>query len=208
VKIAVIGGTGKMGLAVAKQLSKKHEVIIGSRDPARAREAAKEVAGASGADYQGAAKAADIVVVSVPYEAMSPLSGLAEAVKGKLVISVVNPMKMEGGILVFGLERGSAAEELAKLLPASRVATAFNNVPRAFLEKEISAPFDILVAADSKQTYEEVAGIVRGIRNLRPLYAGPLSQAGIVERITPLVLNLASLNGTGVLTTGFVSRKS
>ena len=207
-KIAVIGGTGKMGLAVAKQLSKNHEVIIGSRDPARAREAAKGVSGAHGADYLGAAKAADVVVVSVPYEAMAPLSALADAVKGKLVISVVNPIKMEGGILVFGLESGSAAEELAGLLPGSRVATAFNNVPRAFFEREISSPFDILVAADGKQTYEEVASIVRGIRNLRPLYAGPLSQAGIVERITPLVLNLANLNGTGVLTTGFVSRKS
>ena len=207
-KIAVIGGTGKMGLAMANQLSKRHQVIIGSRDPARAREAAKGVSGGSGADYEGAAKAADVVIVSVPYEAMGPLAGLAAAVKGKLVISVVNPLKMEGGILVFGLERGSAAEELAKMLPGSRVATAFNNVPRAFFEREISAPFDILVAADSKQTYEEVAEIVRGIKNLRPLYAGPLSQAGIVERITPLVLNLASLNGTGVLTTGFVSRKS
>jgi 8-hydroxy-5-deazaflavin:NADPH oxidoreductase len=197
-----------MGLALASQLSKNHEVIIGSRDPARAREAAKGVKGASGSDYEGAARAADAVMVSVPYEAMAPLSGLAEAVKGKLVISVVNPLKMEGGILVFGLERGSAAEELAKMLPGSRVATAFNNAPRAFFEREISAPFDVLVAADSKATFEEVANIVRGIKNLRPLYAGPLSQAGIVERITPLVLNLASLNGTGVLTTAFVSRKS
>jgi len=208
VKIAVIGGTGKMGLAVANQLSRQHEVIIGSRDPARAREAAKGVKGATGSDYEGAARAADVVIVSVPYEAMAPLGALAAAVRGKLVISVVNPLKMEGGILEFRLERGSAAEELAKMLPGSRVATAFNNVPRAFFEREISAPFDILVAADSKQTYEEVANIVRGIKNLRPLYAGPLSQAGVVERITPLVLNLASLNGTGVLTTGFVSRKS
>jgi NADPH-dependent F420 reductase len=208
VKIAILGGTGKMGQAVANQLSKKHEVIIGSRDPAKAKEAAKAVSGATGADYHGAAKAAEVVIVSIPYEAMAPLAGLADAVKGKLVISVINPMKMEGGMLVFGLERGSAAEELAKMLPGSRVATAFNNVPRAFFEREISAPFDILVAADSKATYDEVATIVRGIKNLRPLYAGPLSQAGIVERITPLVLNLASFNGTGVLTTGFVSRKS
>jgi 8-hydroxy-5-deazaflavin:NADPH oxidoreductase len=206
VKIAIIGGTGKMGLAVANQLKGNHEVIIGSRDPARAREAAKGVSGASGTDYEGAAMAAEVVIVAVPYEAMAPLSGLAAAAKGKLVISMVNPMRMEGGILVFALERGSAAEELAKMLPGSRVATAFNNVPRGF--GEIAAPFDILIAADNKQIYEEVAGIVRGIKNLRPLYAGPLSQAGIVERITPLLVNLANLNGTGALATGFVSRKS
>jgi NADPH-dependent F420 reductase len=208
VKVAVIGGTGKMGLAVAKQLSKKHKVIIGSRDPARAKEAAKGISGASGDDYHSAVEAADVVVVSVPYEAMAPLAGLAEVTKGKLVISMINPIRMEGGILLFGLEKGSAAEELARLLPGSRVATAFNNVPRAFLEREISTPFDVLIAAETRETYEEAAALVKEIDGLRPLYAGPLSQAEMVERITPLILNLANLNGTGVLTTGFVSRKS
>jgi NADPH-dependent F420 reductase len=206
-KVAVIGGTGKMGLAMAKQLSKKHEVIIGSRDPGRASEAAKGIAGASGADYHGAAEAADVVIVSIPYEAMALLAGLADAVGGKLVISVINPMKMEGGVLLFGLESGSAAEELAKLLPGGRVAVAFNHVPRSFFEREIPAPFDVLVAADDRETYEETAELVRSLGSLRPLYAGPLSQAGVIERITPLLQNLAKLNGTGALTTRFVSRK-
>jgi NADPH-dependent F420 reductase len=206
-KIAILGGTGKMGAALASQLAKKHEVIIGSRDPARAREAAKKIHGASGSDYGRAAKEADVVVFSIPYSAIGTAAAVAKEASGKLVISVINPLKMQGGLQEFALDRGSAAEELAKLLPGSRVATAFNNVPRAFFEREISTPFDILIAAHSKQTYEEAAAIVRGIRNLRPLYAGPLTQAGVIERITPLVLNLANLNGTGSLTTGFVSRK-
>jgi 8-hydroxy-5-deazaflavin:NADPH oxidoreductase len=206
-KVAVIGGTGKMGKALAKQLAKNHEVIIGSRDPAKAKEAAKEVRGAVGADYHGAAKAADVVVLSIPYSATGSMAALSADLSGKLVISLINPLKMEEGLLEFPLERGSAAEELAKILPESRVATAFNNVPQAFLEKESMVPVDILVAADSKQTYEEAAALVREIGEMRPLYAGPLSQAGIIERITPLVLNLAKLNGTGSLTTRFVSRK-
>jgi len=87
------------------------------------------------------------------------------------------------------------------------VATAFNNVPAGFLRDEIVPPVDILIAADSKETYEEAAELVRGIREMRPLHAGPLSEARMVECITPLVLNLAKFNGMGALTTRFVTRK-
>lgn len=206
-KVAVLGGTGKMGRALAGKLAKKHAVIIGSRDPGRAMEAAKVIPGAKGMDYAGASREADAVVVVVPDQALGGLAPLAKDLAGKLVISVVNPLKFEGGILRHGRDRGSAAEELAKLLPGSKVATAFNNIPVALLQKDEVVPIDVLVAADTKETYEEAASLVRGVPNLRPLYAGPLSQAGIVETVTALVLNLASLNGTGSLTTRFVSRK-
>ncbi len=206
-KIAILGGTGKMGKALAKRLAKSHQVIIGSRDPARAREAAKDVSGASGADYHGAAREADVVAFAIPFSSLDSASELAEDVKGKLVLSLLNPIRREGGLLEFAIDHGSSAERLAGLLPGARVATAFNNVPYAFLEKDVVIPMDILIAADSKETYEEAASVVKSIAGMRPLYAGPLNQAGIVERITPLVLNLAALNGTGSLTTKFVSRK-
>lgn len=196
-----------MGMALATRLAKNHEVIIGSRDPARAKEAAKGIEGATGADYHGACKAADAIVFSIPYSAIGSAGELAKDSAGKLVVSLINPLKMDGGMLEYALEKGSAAEELARILPGSRVATAFNNVPRAFLDKEFNAPIDILIAADSKATYEEAARLVKGVGQMRPLYAGPLSQAGVIERITPLVLNLANMNGIGSLTTKFVSRK-
>jgi len=207
VKVAVIGGTGKMGLAVARRLARNHEMIIGSRDPARAEAAAKQVKGAVGADYHVACKMAEVILFSIPYSALASMADLREDAAGKVAVSMVVPLKMEGGLLQFPLEKGSAAEELAKLLPETKVATAFNNVPRAFFEEEFNHPVDVLVAADSKETYEVAAQLVRGLGQMRPLYAGPLSQAGIVERLTALVLNLARLNGTGNLTTKFVSRK-
>lgn len=206
-KVAVLGGTGKMGRAIAKRLAKANSVVIGSRDVAKAEEAAKGIPGAIGMDYARASEAADVVVVSVPYSAVGSLAPLAKVLAGKLVISVVNPLRFEGGLLYFDMDRGSAAEELAKVLPGSRVATAFNNIPAALLEKDETIQIDVLVAADSKDTFDEVAGLVRTIQNLRPLYAGPLTQAAIVEMITPLVLNLAKLNGTGSLATRFVSRR-
>jgi len=206
-KVAVIGGTGAMGNALARHLSKEHEVIIGSRDPSRATTAAEGIRGASGADYRGASRAADVVVFAIPYGAMGLVPELSGEASSKLVISAINPMKMEGGLLRYGLKEGSAAEELARLLPHSRVATAFNNVPSGFLKDEVVPQVDILVATDSKETYEEAAGLVRSIREMRPLYVGPLSEARMVEAITPLVLNLANLNGTKALTTRFVTRK-
>lgn len=206
-KIAVLGGTGKMGRALAGRLAGGNYVIIGSRDPARAREAAKGIPGASGMDYPGASREADVVVVSVPDSAVETIAPLSKDLAGKLVISVVNPLRFKDGLLYFGRDTGSAAEELARILPDSRVATAFNNIPAGFFEKDEVIPIDVLVAADKKETYEEVANLVKGIPNLRPLYAGPLSQARTVESITALVLNLANLNKTGSLTTRFVSRK-
>ena len=206
-RVAVLGGTGKMGMAIAKSLSKNHEIIIGSRDPARAEEAAKKINGALGANYHVASKMADSIVFSIPYSALASMADLAEDAADKLGVSVISPLRMENGILEYPLERGSAAEELARILPKTKIATAFNNVPRAFLETELDLPIDILIAAQSKETYERAAQLVRGIGQMRPLYAGPLNQAGTVERITALVLNLARMNGTGVLATKFVSRK-
>ncbi len=194
-----------MGRAIARQLSRHNEVVIGSRDPSRASEAARLIHGATGSDYLGASEAADVVVFTVPYEALGAAAGLAAALSGKVVVSAVNPLRVEAGLLRYGLEEGSAAEELAGLLRESRVATAFNHVSSLFFERDEPVAMDILVAAETRETFEVVSGLVKSIPNLRPLYAGPLSQARVIERMTPLVLNLAKLNKTGSLTTRFVS---
>jgi NADPH-dependent F420 reductase len=196
-----------MGRALARQLAKQNVVIIGSRDAAKAEAAAQGLRGVAGSDNRTAAREADVVIFAIPYEAMDLVAGIEGEVSGKLVISLINPMKSEGGLLRYSVAEGSAAEELARMLPRSRVATAFNNVPAGFLKDDVVPPVDILIAADSKETFEGTAELVRGIREMRPLYAGPLSQARIVEEITPLVLNLANFNGTKALTTRFVARK-
>jgi hypothetical protein len=205
-KIAIIGGTGSMGRGLGEQLAKGHEVIVGSRDPAKAKAAAAEIK-ARGSDYSTAAKECDAAIVAIPFSAIDLMSSLANDLSGKLVISVINPMKFEHGRWLYGLDRGSAAEMLASKLPKSRVATAFNNVTAAFFCKPEVSRLDVVVAADSKETFVEAAGIVKSIPNLRPLYAGPLSESQTVERITPLILNLARINKTGSLGTRFVSQK-
>jgi len=208
VKIAIIGGTGSMGRGLSEQLVKTHEVIIGSRDLGKARAAAAAIDGVRGSDYSTAARECDSAIVAIPFAAIQSMAPLSNELSGKLVMSIINPMKFRNGMFQYGLEKGSAAETLAASLPKSRVATAFNNITSGFFGKKDTPRLDVIVAADSKATFDEVASIVKSIPNLRPLYAGALSEAQAVERITPLMLNLARLNNTGSLATNFVSQRS
>lgn len=206
-KVAVLGGTGKMGRALAKQLARSNDVTIGSRDPARAKEAARWAGAARGADYEGACRTSEVAVFAIPHTAVNEAARLSGALAGKVAVSVINPLKSEGGLLKYALAEGSAAEELARLLPESRVATAFNHVSSLFFEREEVVPMDILVAADSTSTYDEVARLVKSVPNLRPLYAGPLSESRTIEMMTPMMLNLSKLNRTGSLTTRFATTR-
>src|SRR5208337_3878783 len=119
-KIAIIGGTGSMGSGLGQRLATSHEVIIGSRDPAKAKAAAARIKGARGEDYSTAARECHSAIVAIPFSAIDSMSSLADELSGKLVISVINPMRFENGMLSYGLESGSAAETLADKLPKSR----------------------------------------------------------------------------------------
>jgi NADPH-dependent F420 reductase len=206
-KIAVIGGSGKMGTALAKHLSKKNEIIIGSRDPARAKTAAKLIPGAVGTDYLEAAEACDAAVFAVPFSAIDEAVPLADALEGKLVISIINPVEREGEDMIYPLEYGSAAEMLASILSESEVATAFNNIPQRMLEVEEHPVVDVLVAASSKETYDKAAELVSSVPGFRPLYAGGLSNARLVEQLTVIELNMAKWNSTKRLAPRFVSQE-
>jgi NADPH-dependent F420 reductase len=206
-KVAVLGGTGKMGRNLGRLLSKKHQIIIASRDARRGREAAKAIPGATGSDYVGAATECEAAIFAIPFSAIGEAAPLAEALAGKLVISIINPIESEGGVLTYPLESGSAAEMLAAMLPESRVATAFNNVPDSMLAQDDRPQADILVATDSKEAYDEVAALVASVPGMRPLHAGPLSSARIVEELTVFELNVAKRNGKSRLAPRFVSRE-
>ncbi|HME19136.1 MAG TPA: NAD(P)-binding domain-containing protein [Nitrososphaerales archaeon] len=205
-RVGILGGTGAMGSGLAEQLSKKHEVRMGSRDAARARAAATRIAGVVGDGNEAVALWCETAIVAVPFSAVESLRELAKALSGKLVISIINPLRKEGAVLQYASGGLSAAELVAQALPRSSVATAFNNVPAAFVRNPPKEGLDILVAASTKDAYERTAGLVRSIQGMRPLYVGPLSQAESVERLTVMVLNAAMLNGVAKFSTKFVSR--
>ncbi len=201
-RIALIGGTGKLGRGLAVRLSTAHEPLIGSRDEAKARSSALELQSvtgrkiASGSNEQVAAEG-DLAILAVPSASdASFLKELRSHLAGKLVISAMVPMVVEQGIARYQDRERSSAEEAASLLPESRIVAALHNVPARTLEQPgAKLDYDILTACDSLKDFEEAAQVIRSIEGLRPLYVGPLRMARFVEAITPVLLNAAKLNG-------------
>ncbi|MDG6898171.1 MAG: NAD(P)-binding domain-containing protein [Nitrososphaerota archaeon] len=203
-KVAIIGGTGKLGMGLAARLSEKLEVQIGSRDRSKAQRAAAQIPGVTGGEEIEVASSCDAAVLAIPYEAVTRLGALEAALADKLVISPVVPIKQVGGIFYYGLENGSAAEEVASKLRRSRIAAALHTVPSRYF-KGVKEAIDVPVASNDKRTYEEAARMISSIDGVRPLYAGPLSIASTIEMLTPLLLNLAKLNGVRAPSLKFVS---
>jgi 8-hydroxy-5-deazaflavin:NADPH oxidoreductase len=199
--VAILGGTGKEGRGLAARWSKAgRTVTIGSRDAARARAAAGEVAALSGGNVVGtengeACRVADIIVLTTPFEGLeATVVENAEALKGKLVVSAVNPLQFAGGrISVLEVAEGSAAELVAARLPQSRVATAFHNVSAVLLAKlEQDPEEDIPVAADTEADREIVVELCSDL-GTRGVGVGPLSLARYLEGFTAVLLTINKL---------------
>jgi 8-hydroxy-5-deazaflavin:NADPH oxidoreductase len=202
-KIAIIGGTGRLGTRLASLLSKSHEVYIGSRDSVKAETAAK-AAGVKGGESLSVAGLCDAAILTLPPEAIAGLASFEKVLSGKLVISPIVPMKVENGIFYYLEGQVSAAQQVASILKSSRVSAALHTLPTRLLKRLEKVDLDVLIAADEKKTFEETAEIVKTIGPVRPIYAGPLTMASSIERITPLLLNLAKLNGMKTPSVKFV----
>ncbi len=211
-KIALLGGTGNLGKGLALRLaSLGYEVIIGSRKPEKAEKKAREYLGIVGGDIVGtdnysAAKACDIAVFTIPWEhAFSTAETLKVPLKDKVVVSPLVPMKNDGGVFVYiRPAEGSAAEKLAKVLDGSYIIAAFHTLPAGrFARIEEKLEWDVPVCGDDAGAKEKIKGIARKM-GLRPLDAGPLSNAYLLESLTPLILNIMARNEVGELGVKFL----
>ena len=198
VTIAIIGGSGPEGRGLGLRFAiAGHAVVLGSRDAARANEAAGAVAAlspgaaVSGALNADAARAAEWVVLSVPYEGLDDtVRALAPSLDGKMVVSVVAPLAFEGGqpraVLV---PEWSAPEFVQGLVPTAQVPSAFHNLSA----KELLKPHErfaggVIVCGDDAQAKADTVGLVNVIQDLRGVDGGPLSNSRIVEELTALLL--------------------
>lgn len=211
-KIALIGGTGRLGRGLAVRFSVANEPMIGSRDPGKASRLAEELGKGSGKTMIGGtnesvAGTCDVAVLTIPDAHDTELfRRLRTPLTGKLVISPIVPMNLDGVLMSYSGGEKSAAEEVASLLEESRVVAALHNVPARALENPLHRlDYDVLVACDSPKDFEETAKVIQSIEGLRPLHVGPLRMSRAVERITPLLLNAAKLNGLKRLSIKFVS---
>jgi NADPH-dependent F420 reductase len=199
-KIAVIGGTGDLGRGLAARLSRKYEVLVGSREAAKAVKSAEELRKIGGSSIIGlsndqAAGQCDSAIIAIPsLPSYDMLATLKAKLKGKLVISPVVPMTFERGVFSYDLSEGSAAEKIAGALE-SRVVAAFHTVPaEKLLSMNEVLDYDVLVAADSRADYSEASVIISSIEKLRPLYCGGLRNSRTIESLTPLLLNVGRQN--------------
>ena len=199
--LAFLGGTGPEGKGLAVRLALAGEqIIIGSRDAARAALIAEELIQlAPGTQIEGAANAeaaasADVVFLTCPYEAQRPLLGpLAQQLAGKILINVVAPMEFQRGrgASAIEVEAGSAAQESQEILPQALVAAAFQNASAEELQDpKLTMEGDVIICSDHKAATELVMELAQKIPNLRGVDGGALANAKYVEQITPLLVNI------------------
>ena len=195
--VGVLGGTGEQGRGLAVRLAASGQsVVIGSRSVERARAAAAEIgAGVTGADNAACARAADVVIVAVPYDGHAALlESLVTELAGKLVVDCVNPLGFDKqGAFPLTVDEGSAAQQAASLLPGARVVGAFHHVSAVLLldESVVEVDTDVLVVGDDREATDIVQALAGRIPGMRGLYAGRLRNAGQVEAMTA---NLISMN--------------
>lgn len=214
-KIAVIGGTGKEGKGLALRWANAgYEIIIGSRDAGRAASAAQELnatlgkSNVSGLGNADAAHAADLVVLSVPYEAhAATLDAIADAAQGKILIDVTAPLDPENKKKVLRVPEGSAAQAAQLRLGSNvRVVAAFQNVSYTHLA-DLNAPphCDVLVCGNDKDAKRQVIELARAA-GMIGVDAGPIENAVVAEGLTAVLINIniqfkiknAGLHVTGI----------
>ena len=199
-RIAIVGGTGPEGRGLALRLAMAgHEVVIGSRDAARASDAAsrlleaRDVLPITGAANPDAVSDADVVLLAVPFEGLRPTAeSLREGLAGRLVVSIVAPVEFaDGQMSAVSVPEGSAGELTRDLLPESRVAAAFQNMSaRDLLRAQHPLEGDVAVCADDDSARRETMALAEAMPSLRAVDAGPLSNSRYVEELTALLVNL------------------
>jgi 8-hydroxy-5-deazaflavin:NADPH oxidoreductase len=203
-RVAVIGASGAFGFGVALRLGQAGvPVVIGSRDPDRARQtlARAQTAIPGGAfsahDNAGAARAAGAVILSVPFRNQSEtLANLRDALRpGQLLIDASVPLAaaVSGrATRMLGVWQGSAAEQAAEMVPEGvRVVSALHTVSAGSLN-DLERPLqqDVLLCGDSRADKREAAELLERIAGLRCVDCGRLEMARITESLTALLISV------------------
>lgn len=212
--IAIIGGTGAEGSGIALRLAKAgHRVVLGSRDAAKAKARAAELAALlAGADIAGdgnraVATAAEIVILTVPYSAQRPtIEEIRDALAGKILVDATAPLVPPRVNRVQLPEGGSAVAAIQALLgEATRVVSAFQNVSADKLRAlDHAVDCDVLVCADDAAARQVVIDLIASM-GMRGVDAGPIGNSAAAEALTSLLIWINrkyKVPGAGIRITG------
>ena len=202
--VSIIGGTGALGLGLALRLGREGiPVVIGSRVAERAEEAAVRAAEAlpdgsfEGLENGPAAERSDMVFVTVPFRSQSETyTNLKNHLReGQVVVDATVPLAaaVSGrATRVLGVWQGSAAQQAQEMVPDGvRVVAALHTVSAEML-RDLGHELDedVLVCGDRKADKEAVMEQIGRIPGLRPVDAGRLEQARIVESLTAMLIGI------------------
>ncbi len=177
-----------------------YEIVIGSRSLERAMQVVEEelvkfpeLSDRLAAGDNSAASACDVVVIATPWDsAAATVQENADALQGKIVISMANALvRVAGEFQPLLPPRGSVAAHVQAAVPGCRVVAAFHHLPAKELG-HLGSPIDsdVLICSDDASALEEVSDIVSHIPGCRPLDAGQLSNATAIEAFTAVLLQL------------------
>jgi NADPH-dependent F420 reductase len=190
-KIAVVGGTGDLGHAIAKRLAKAgHEVLIGSRSAESAIKAAAEIGEGVGAGANAdVAKDCDVVFVTVPYSAQAAtLAGIKDVVGQAIVVDTTVPLMPPKVMRVQLPAVGSAAlEAAAHLGEGVRLVTGFHNVAAHKLATDEDVACDVLVFSDDKDARDTVIALAEDM-GMRGIAGGSLANSAAAEALTSILI--------------------
>ncbi|MFD1632432.1 NADPH-dependent F420 reductase [Haloplanus ruber] len=210
-RIAILGGTGDIGegLALRWAYHTDHEVVIGSRDPERARTKAEEYETelssrgvdrkVNGFENAMAADRARVVVLAVPaYHVSDTVEAVADGLsEGDVLVTPATGMQRdEDGFHYHRPGAGSVTQLAVDAAPEGiPVVGAFHNLAAGRLaDLDADLGIDTLLVADDDDAKETVRLLADGIDGLRPLDAGGLANAPEIEALTPLLINVATHN--------------
>ena len=202
-RIAILGGTGALGTGLVRRWTQAgHAVIIGSRTLEKAEAALAELKqvmaelGATKLDVAAmenldAARAADIVVLTVPFaHQKSTLEHVRPALEGKILVDVTVPLMPPKVGTVQLPPEGSAGMAAQQLLgDGVKVVSAFQNVAAHHLQEGHGIECDVLVCGNDKDARAEVIGLVEAC-GMRGFHAGPIANSAAAEALTSVIINI------------------
>jgi NADPH-dependent F420 reductase len=212
--LAIIGGTGKEGNALAFRFAQAGvNVIIGSRDAAKGANAAHEmnarlgVTNVGGTSNREAAAKADVVLLVVPYNGMQPiLEDLRDVVQNKIVVNTASALDPERKSRAKPPAAGSVTAEVQQFFGETvKVVCAFQNISPEKLESvEEKIDTDVIVCGGDKAAREMVIDLIRRI-GIDAFDGGVLANAIAVEAMTAILIAINikhKIRGAGIRITG------
>ena len=189
-KVAVVGGTGAFGTALARRLRDAgYDVVIGSRDAVRADEAAAEL-GVEGATNTDAVRAADLVILATKSEgAVETARELREAVGTTPVLSVAAELRFTPS----GVEPTPEATSIAQRLQAELdgpVVAGLHSLAASNLAAGEAIEEDALVCGDDAEAKSVALELAGRITGGMAVDAGPLASARALEGMTAVIVNV------------------